>query len=145
MWYLDVVVKRLRCIDCLNSWVIKLIVSLSEVKSFFAVLTFYIKMMQRRTLQACSLKHSIKKACFSVQGKIEIILVGQGGSPTPARPPLGYALVFNINFSCTFKNVSLDLHIVIVFYFVLSQIYCFNIIHIIQVNHIYIQHTQNFN
>ena len=43
MWYLDVVVKRLHCIDCLNLWVIKLIVPLSEVKSFFAVLSFYIK------------------------------------------------------------------------------------------------------
>ena len=44
-------------------------------------------MMQRRTLQACSLKHSIKKTCFSVQGKIEIILVGQGQSPPPPPPP----------------------------------------------------------
>ena len=91
MWYLDVIVEHLGCIDCLNPWVIKLILPLSEDKSFFAILPFYIKMMQRRTLQACSLKHSIKKTCFSVQGKIEIILVGQGGSPPPPLPPLGYA------------------------------------------------------
>ena len=66
IWYLAVVVKRLCCIDCLNPWVIKLTVPLSEAKSFFVVLSFHIKMMQRGTLQACSLKHSIKKACFSV-------------------------------------------------------------------------------
>ena len=86
MWYLDVIVKRLHCIDCLNPWVIKLIVPLSEVKSFFVVLSFYIKMMQRRTLRTCSLKHSIKKACFSVQGKIEFILVGRGGVLPPSLP-----------------------------------------------------------
>ena len=92
MWYLDVVVNRLRCTDCLNPWVIKLIVPLSEVKSFFAVLSFCIKIMQRRTLQGCSLEHSVKKACFSVSGKIEIILVGQGGlGGVLPHSPLGHA------------------------------------------------------
>ena len=41
-------------------------VPLSEIKSYVVVMSFYIKMMKRRTLQACSLRHSIKKGKFSV-------------------------------------------------------------------------------
>ena len=37
---------------------------LSEVKFYVVVMPFDIKMMKLRTLQACSLKHRIKKACF---------------------------------------------------------------------------------
>ena len=39
---------------------------LSEIKSYVAVLSFYIKMKKRRRLQACSLTHSIKKDMFNV-------------------------------------------------------------------------------
>ena len=41
-------------------------------------------MIKRRTLQVSSLKHSIKKDMFFCLGQIEIILVGQGGSPPPS-------------------------------------------------------------
>ena len=52
--YLDLVVKKLYHINCLNAWAI--IVPLSEIKSYVVVLPFYIKMMKRRTLQVCSFK-----------------------------------------------------------------------------------------
>ena len=38
---------------------------LSEITSYVVLMSFYIKMMKRRTLQACSLRHSIKKGTFS--------------------------------------------------------------------------------
>ena len=38
-----------------------LIVRLSEIKSYVVVLSFYIKMMKQRTLQACNSRHSTKK------------------------------------------------------------------------------------
>ena len=38
-----------------------LIVPLSEIKSYDVVLSFYIKMMKQRTLQACDSRHSTKK------------------------------------------------------------------------------------
>ena len=63
-----------------------LIVPLSEIKSYVAILSFYIKMMKRRTLQICSLRHSIKKGMFSVQGKLDLFKSGMGEYP----PPLGY-------------------------------------------------------
>ena len=55
-----------------------LIVPLSEIKSYVAILSFYIKMMKRRTLQICSLRHSIKKGMFSVQDKLELFKSGMG-------------------------------------------------------------------
>ena len=63
-----------------------LIVPLSEIKSYVAILSFYIKMMKRRTLQICSLRHIIKKGMFSVQGKLDLFKSGMG-----EYPPLGYA------------------------------------------------------
>ena len=66
-----------------------LIVPLSEIKSYVAILSFYIKMMKRRTLQICSLRHSIKKGMFSVQGKLDLFKSGMGEYPLP--PHLGYA------------------------------------------------------
>ena len=63
---------------------------LSEIKSYVVVLSFYIKMIKRRTLQVSSSKHSIKKDMLFSLVQIEIILVGQGGV-LPAPPPLGYA------------------------------------------------------
>ena len=62
--HLDLVVKQLCYISCLN--VVLLIVPLSEINSYVVVLSFYIKMMKRSTLQGCSLSHSIKKAMFYV-------------------------------------------------------------------------------
>ena len=43
--------------------------------------------MKWRTLQACSLWHSIKKGMFSVLGKLDLCKLGRGG----ILPPLGYA------------------------------------------------------
>ena len=76
MWYLNLVVKRLSCI----------LVPHSEIKSYVVVLSFYIKKIKRRTLQVSSSKHSIKKDMLFSLGQIEIILVGQGGSPPPLSP-----------------------------------------------------------
>ena len=61
---------------------------LSEITSYVVLMSFYIKMMKRRTLQACSLRHSIRKGMFS-----ELVEVGQGWNPPPLPPPipLGYA------------------------------------------------------
>ena len=65
---------------------------LSETKSYVVVLSFYIKMIKRKTLQVSSSKHSIKKDMFFSLGQIEIILVGQGGVRGMGGPsPLGYA------------------------------------------------------
>ena len=62
--HLDLVVKQLCYISCLN--VVLLILPLSEINSYVVALSFYIKMMKRRTLQGCRLSHSIKKAMFYV-------------------------------------------------------------------------------
>ena len=62
---------------------------LSEIKCCGAVPSFYIKMMKRRTLQACSLKHSIQKDMFCVLGKMNLFRSGKGKSSPP--PLLGYA------------------------------------------------------
>ena len=63
---------------------------LSEIKSYVVVLSFYIKMIKRRTLQVSSLKHSIKKDILFSLGQTEIILVGQVGSPpSPSHPIRG--------------------------------------------------------
>ena len=59
---------------------------LSEIKSYVVVLSFYIKMIKRRTLQVSSLKHSIKKDMLFSLGQIEIILVRHGGF-LPSSPP----------------------------------------------------------
>ena len=67
-----------------------LIVPLSEIKSYVVVLSFYIKMMKQRTLQACSLRHSIKKGMFFVLGKVDLFKLGRGGS-SPLLAPLDYA------------------------------------------------------
>ena len=49
-----------------------LIAPLSEIKNYVVVLSFYIKMMKRRTLQACSLRHSIKKGMIYVLCKLNL-------------------------------------------------------------------------
>ena len=92
MWYLNLVFRRLRCINCLDPWAN--IVPLFEVKSYVVVLSFYTKMIKRRTLSVFSLKHSIRKDMLFSLGQIEIILVGKGWSPASSPtlpPPLGYA------------------------------------------------------
>ena len=55
-WYLELVVKRLRCIGCLNSCG----TDCASFKSCRVVPSFYKKMIKRRTIQDCSLLHSIK-------------------------------------------------------------------------------------
>ena len=73
---------------------------LSEIKSYVVVLSFYIKMIKRRTIHVFSLELSIKKDMLFSLGQIEIILVGQGGSPSPLPPPpsTGYTPDVKINF-----------------------------------------------
>ena len=57
-----------------------LIGSLSEIKSYVVVLSFFIKMMKQRTFQACSLKYSTKKGMFYVQDKLKFFKSGRGQS-----------------------------------------------------------------
>ena len=56
-----------------------LIVLLSEINSYVVVLSFYIKMMKRRTLRACSLRHR--------ENWTWTCLSGAGGSPPPLPLP----------------------------------------------------------
>ena len=82
--YLDLVVKKLYHINCLNAWAI--IVPLSEIKSYVVVLPFYIKMMKRRIFQACSFKAYHQKWHVFCLGQTGLVLVGQGGvlpNPSP--------------------------------------------------------------
>ena len=92
----DLVVKQLCYIGYLNAWATKATncatfrnqkVPLSE--SYVVVLSFYIKVMEQRTLQACSLRHNIKKVMFSVQGKLDLFKSGRrGGEFSSPYPPL---------------------------------------------------------
>ena len=50
-------------------------------------------MMKERRLQACSLRHSIKKGMLSVWGKLDLFKSGMGGVLPPLPPLLGYAPV----------------------------------------------------
>ena len=59
-WYLELVVKRLRCINCLNACA----TNCTSFKSCGVVPSFHINIMKRRTIQACSLMHSIKNGKF---------------------------------------------------------------------------------
>ena len=51
---------------------------LYEVKSCGVVPSYYTKKMQRRILQACNLKHSIKKGMFSILDKMNLLGLGRG-------------------------------------------------------------------
>ena len=97
-WYLDLVVKRFHRPNCLNA-----IVPFSEIKSTRVLPSFYIKMMNRRTLQACILKHSIKNGMFSVLGKLNLFKSGRGASPP--RPKL-WLSAWEL---CTDKNARSDM------------------------------------
>ena len=105
MWYLDLVVKRLCCIDCLNPWATNC--PLCEVKSYAMVLSFYKKMMKWRTLQGCSLKHSIKKGMFFCLGQNWNYL-NQAGGVFPTSPLLHWMRSWLIEL--TYKNIAIILH-----------------------------------
>ena len=90
--HLDLVVKQLCYISCLN--VVLLIVPLSEINSYVVVLSFYIKMMKRSTLQGCSLSHSIKKAMFYVKGKLDLFNLDRRGVLLPSPPWLRVCLKY---------------------------------------------------
>ena len=60
-----------------------LAVPLSEIN---VLLSFYIKMMQGRRLQACRLRHSIKIGMLSVWGKLDLFKSGRGESSSPLLP-----------------------------------------------------------
>ena len=82
------------------------IMPLSEIKSYVVVMSFYIKMMKRRTLQACSLRHSIKKGMLSVQGKLDLFKSGRGGeSSHPHSPPLATRLLLYAFFTTRSFNL----------------------------------------
>ena len=83
------------------------VVPLSEIKSYVVVLSFYIKMMKRRTLQACSLRHNIKKGMFSVQGKLGLFDSGRG-RVLPSPLPLGYAPAQPVNTFFTLIIITLE-------------------------------------
>ena len=95
-WYLELAVRRLRCINCLLLMLDLLTRSLSEIKSYVVVLSFYIKIMKKRTSQACSLKYSIKKDMFSVWSKLNLFKSSRRETsppfpPPPPLPPLGHS------------------------------------------------------
>ena len=62
--YLDLVVKQLCSINCLNAWVNNCATFRNQKLCCDTV--FLRKNDETRTLQACSLRHSIKKDMFSV-------------------------------------------------------------------------------
>ena len=62
--YPDLAVKQLCYINCLNPWATNCTTFRNQRLSWGTV--FLQKMMKRRTLQACSFRHSIKKGMFSV-------------------------------------------------------------------------------
>ena len=70
-----------------------LIMPLSEIKSY-GVVSVYITIMKPRTLQACSLMHSIKQGMFFVLGKLNLFKSGRRES-TPSSP-LDFASVLGI-------------------------------------------------
>ena len=63
-----------------------LAVPLLEIKSYVVLLSFYIKMMKRRRLQACSLRHGIKNGILSVWGKLDLFKSATGGVLLPSPP-----------------------------------------------------------
>ena len=65
---------------------------LSEIKTYVVVMSFYMKMMKRRTLQPCSLRHSIKKACFLFRANWTCLNWAGGRIPPP--PPWLCACIF---------------------------------------------------
>ena len=80
-----------------------LIGSLSEIKSYVVVLSFYIKMMKQRTFQAGSLRYSIKTSMFHVQGKLDFFLraCGDEWHPLPCHVTDSYSTDQKSNFfSC---------------------------------------------
>ena len=83
-----------------------LIVQLSEIKSYVVV--------KQGALQACSLKHRIKKAMFSVHCKLDIFKSGWGRETYPPTlpPSFGYAPeIYKIE-NCNFdKHVKLTVEI----------------------------------
>ena len=72
-----------------------LAVPLSEIKGYVVLLSFYIKMMKGRRLQACSLRHGIKNGMLSVWGKLDLFKSARRAvlppPPPPPRPPLPLA------------------------------------------------------
>ena len=89
--HLDLVVKKLCYINCLNAWATSCAAFRNQ--SYVVLLSFYIKMMKGRRLQACSLRHSIKKGMLSVQAKLDLFKSGRGEySPSPS-PPLATRLL----------------------------------------------------
>ena len=69
------------------------IVPLSEIKRYVVVLSFYIKMMKRKTLQACSFKTASKKACFLFRANWTY-LSRAGGSAHPLATRLPWQCLF---------------------------------------------------
>ena len=59
----------------------------SEIKSWGVAPFFYIKMIKRRTLQACNLKYSIQKETLSALDKMDLFRLGKGESNSLPPPP----------------------------------------------------------
>ena len=64
-----------------------LAVPLLEIKGYVVLLSFYIKMMKGRRLQACSLRHGIKNGMLSVWGKLDLFKSARR-AVLPPPPPL---------------------------------------------------------
>ena len=82
MSYLNLVVKRLRWINCLNPWANNCTTFWNQKLCRGTV--FLHKNDNMKALQVPSLKHSIRKDMFFCLVQIEIIFIGQWRSPPPS-------------------------------------------------------------
>ena len=98
-WYLELVVKRLRCINFSNPCTD----NCASFRNCGMVPSFHIKMMRRRTIQACSLIHSIKNGKFLFWTNWTYLSRAGGVLPLPL-PPL-WLQVFVQVFSCKFYQI----------------------------------------
>ena len=108
-WYLELVVKRLRCINCLNACA----TNCASYKSCGVVPSFHIKMMKRRTIQACSLMHSIKNGKFLFWANWTYLNWAGGVLPFPLLPSWLHVFVqvFSCKFYQIFQNTFLEKHV----------------------------------
>ena len=86
-WYSELVVKRLRCINCFNCFATNCV----SFKSWGVVPSFHIKVLKRRTIQAYNLMHSIKNGKILFWANFSYLSWAEGVLPLP---PLGAASLY---------------------------------------------------
>ena len=106
-WYLELLFKRLGWISSLNACA----TNCTSFKSCGVIPSFYIKMMKRRILQACSSMHSIKNGMFFFWANWTYL--SHAGVVLPLLPPWLHAFlqVFSIKFYQIFQSTFLANHV----------------------------------